>query len=209
MKINILAKKYLTQIKDSDIPINFYYYPLIKEFYLERLKAILALMGNERYKKILELGYGTGIFMPELSRRADELFGIDIKDNISLVSGILKENNVNASLAQGSILDLPYENGKFDCLVCVSVLEHIKELDKAVSEIRRVLNEKGTAYIGYPYKNASMDTFFRLAGYDPAELHPSSHSDIYSSIQKVFYIECQHIFRFVFPLYTVLKCRKI
>jgi len=33
---------------------------------------------KSRRARILEIGYGSGVFMPELSARCDELYGVDV-----------------------------------------------------------------------------------------------------------------------------------
>jgi 2-polyprenyl-6-hydroxyphenyl methylase/3-demethylubiquinone-9 3-methyltransferase len=38
---------------------------------------------------------------------------------------------------------LPFGNGVYDIVVCVDVLEHVKDLNRVIAEIRRVLNPHG------------------------------------------------------------------
>ncbi len=49
------------------------------------------------------------------------------------------------------VRDLRYKDGSFDCVVCVSVLEHVFEIEKAISEIYRVLRKGGVAIINTPF----------------------------------------------------------
>ena len=68
--------------------------------------------------------------------------------------------------------------------MCVSVLEHLTELDPALDELRRVLRPGGVAVLGYPTRNPLTDAFFRLVGYNPREIHPSSHADILAAAER-------------------------
>jgi SAM-dependent methyltransferase len=97
---------------------------------------------------------------------------------------MLRTLGVDAQLVVASLYELPFADGEFDALVCLSVLEHMTELEGALSELRRVLRTGGIAVLGFPVRNPITDTFFRLAGYKPRELHPSSHRDILGAARR-------------------------
>ncbi len=208
MRISIPDKQLLSRIKDSDVPVPFYYRPGIRYFYLKRLGMVLDLMGKANFDRLIEVGYGTGVFFTELARRTRELHGTDIKDNTAAVTDMFRESGIDVRLTTGSILGLPYGNGMFDGLVCISVLEHIKDLPAAVGELARVVSGDGTLYIGFPAKNRWMNAFFRAAGFDPDEIHPSSHGQILAELRRQMDIEETKAFSFIFPLYYVCRCRK-
>lgn len=48
------------------------------------------------------------------------------------------------------IMDLPFEDGKFDIIYCSHVLEHIDDDRKAMAQLRRVLSRNGRAIIMVP-----------------------------------------------------------
>lgn len=56
----------------------------------------------------------------------------------------------NAELVYGSVLDLPFGNEIFDMALCIEVIEHIDDDEKAVSEICRVLKRGGVALFTTP-----------------------------------------------------------
>ncbi len=91
---------------------------------------------------------------------------------------------VRAILRQASLFEIPFEAEEFDCLICVSVLEHINELGAAFDEFARVLRPGGVAVIGFPVRNPVTDALFRAMGYRPREMHPSSHADILAAAQR-------------------------
>ena len=49
------------------------------------------------------------------------------------------------------VRNLKYKDGSFDYVVCISVLEHVFDTKKAISEIRRVLKKGGVAVINTPF----------------------------------------------------------
>jgi SAM-dependent methyltransferase len=154
-----------------------YYYGLTAPLYRGRLSVAARLLGAG-YRSLLDVGYGSGIFFPELARRAERLVGVEVHGDEARVGDALRKLGVDAELRPGSILDLPAGDGETDALVCLSVLEHLRELGSALRELRRVLARGGVAVLGFPVRQPLTDAFFRVFGFDPRELHPSSHTDI-------------------------------
>lgn len=168
---------------DADDPVDYYYKPLTGWLYKARLALAVELLRPGRYESILEVGYGAGIFLPELARHADRLAGIDIHPESARVAAMLERLGVEADLREGTLFELPWEDGTFDGLVCLSVLEHLTELEAALNEFRRVLRPGAAAVLGFPTRNPFTDGFFRLVGYDPRAIHPSSHADILAAVE--------------------------
>ncbi len=168
---------------DHDDPIDYYYKPLTGYVYRKRLTMTAALLGPTKYPCLLEIGYGSGILLPELARHTERLTAIDIHSNRELVATMLKRLGVEADLRQADLYQMPFENGSFDALFCLSVLEHLTELDRALAEFARVTNPGATLVFGFPVRNMVTDAFFRAVGYDPRKLHPSGHRDIERAIR--------------------------
>ncbi|HBP39519.1 MAG: hypothetical protein UR11_C0002G0247 [Candidatus Woesebacteria bacterium GW2011_GWC1_30_29] len=49
------------------------------------------------------------------------------------------------------ITSLPFKDNSLDLVICQYVLEHVKDIKKAVSEINRVLTPNGLVYISMPF----------------------------------------------------------
>ena len=196
---------------DED-PIFFHYFPLVSIVYRKRLENTLSLLGDKNYDDLLEIGYGSGLLLPELKRRCRRLCAVDIHKEMELVYKMLEKEGVRAKLISGSILDLPYENESFSAVVSVSVLEHIHDLDPAISEIHRVLKRGGIAALSFPVKNKITDLFYRLAGYEASAIHPSGHREIENSVKKKLKIKDKRIFPAIknpdYGLYMTLRCEK-
>ena len=185
MRLYIPPRQHMQKTSNEDA-ITFYYWPGIRYLYLKRLANTLELLGEGPYHKLLEIGYGSGIALPELSQRCQQLYGVDIHKNVSMVEKSMKKEKIQAILSVGNILCLDFEDAFFDAVVSVSVLEHIQNLDKAVGEIHRVLKQGGQAVLSFPVRNIITDTFFRMVGFKPREIHPSSHQDILSAVSQYF-----------------------
>lgn len=174
-----------------DDPIDYYYRPLTGRLYRARLRLASDLLGDGPFDALVEVGYGSGVFLPELARRARRLVGLEIHDEADRVGAMLDALGADAELRQGSLFDMPFETGEFDALVCLSVLEHVRDLDGALDEIRRVLAPGGVAVLGFPVRNVFTDSFFRLVGYDPRDIHPSSHADILAAVRRHSRVELE------------------
>lgn len=197
----------------EDDPLPYYYNSLTGFFYLKRLRLACDALGSRSYDAVLEIGYGSGIFLPELVKRTEFLVGVDIHNKANIVYEMLhREKIINTILIQSGIFSLCFKDSSFDGIVCMSVLEHLAptQLCLALAEINRVATDDATIVLGFPVRNIAMDTFFRIVGYRPKEIHPSDHRSILNIIQQTF----SRVEIFPFPsrvpldmaLYLVCKC---
>jgi SAM-dependent methyltransferase len=85
----------------------------------------------------LDVGCGTGSFLPVLARYADRVVGID-----PLGGG-------REGIITGEAELLPFEQGSFDLVVALDVLEHVDDR-AAVDELARVLQPGGWAVVTVP-----------------------------------------------------------
>jgi 2-polyprenyl-3-methyl-5-hydroxy-6-metoxy-1,4-benzoquinol methylase len=209
----LLPSRSIVPKTDAEDPVDYYYRPLTGRIYRARLRLAADLLGEDSYASLLEVGYGSGIFLPELARRCDRLAGIDIHPESAKVDEMLSRFGLTVDLREGSLFEMPFADGEFDALVCLSVLEHVTELEAALSEFRRVLRPGGIAVLGFPVRNLVTDAFFRALGYRPREIHPSGHRDILSAVRthRGFVIEQEARFPRVAPLdlagYAGCRCR--
>jgi SAM-dependent methyltransferase len=206
----ILPDRSLLQVSSPGDPVDYYYHWLYGVVYRRRLRMILELLGPGPVDRLLEIGYGSGILLPELSRRAKSLDAVDRHEQVAGVSIMLEAMSVKATLRSGDVLSLPYPDGAFQAVVCVSVLEHLAELDGACAEIERVLSPEGIAVIGFPVANLLTSGLFRWLGYRAREIHPSSHGEILRALRRRFQIRrLLHLPRALpvsFGLYVACQC---
>jgi ubiquinone/menaquinone biosynthesis C-methylase UbiE len=130
---------------------------------IQRLRYSLALnLLPERSGRLLEIGFGSGIFMPALHDRADRLYGIDVHDKVGHVRKILQSEGVRAELLTAAAEALPFETGAFDSIVVISTLEFLSDVDASCSEMHRVLNSAGTCVIITPGQSPVLDAGLKL-----------------------------------------------
>jgi SAM-dependent methyltransferase len=135
-----------------------------------RLRCVASVLATApRAARLLEVGYGSGIFMPELSRRADTRFGADVHDAGAAVRTKLAAHGAPAELLRASAGALPYGTGAFDTVVTVSTLEFVPDVDAAVAELVRVTARDGRLVIVTPGQSALLDLGLRVLSGERAE----------------------------------------
>lgn len=211
MKLTLPKRENLIKTSWED-SLDLYYTPLIRIVYLHRFKMAVDLLEGKKYANLLDLGFGCGIFLKELARYADRLYGIDTHENTDGVRQMAAKEGFLADLRQGNIYAVPFAENQFDCVVSMSVLEHLTDLDRALSEIRRIAKKDADIILGFPVKNAFTDAFFKALGYSAKEIHPSDHREIIRAIKRHFKVVKVNKYPNGIPaacgLYWVVKSKK-
>lgn len=186
MKLRLLNISKMVEVDPEEDPLKYYKIPVLNYFYFRRLKIAIKLLGNCKFDKLLDLGYGSGILFPELSTRCNKLYGLDKHGKSQLVSKILTREKIIANLYDGNITDLPFDNELFDCVICLSVLDHIKQISKVASEIYRVIKSQGILIIGLVAQNLITHIGFLLIRAKTNIYHVSTNFEIIREFKKKF-----------------------
>ncbi len=196
-----------------DDPLDYYYRTGMGWAFRRRLEMGLDLLGHGRYESLLDVGYGSGIFLPELARRASTLVGVDVHQRGSWVREMMQQEGAFSSLVTGNILKLPFRTETFDAVVCMSVLEHILPIDSVIHELFRILRPGGVLVIGVPRTGRIMNLLFRLIGAGHIEDdHVGDARTILSALSRRLDVEETLTFPGWMPpasaLYTACRARK-
>lgn len=152
----------LNRTNDVDYYYWNYKFP-IKYVQLYRFKTIAQLLGNKLYHRLLEVGTGSGIFLPELARHCKKLYAFDIHPYIDNIENLLTQYNVkDFELKSQSIQQTDYPDNYFDAIVAVSVLEFVDDLQASISEIKRILKKDGVFITICPMNNKFLDAILSL-----------------------------------------------
>ncbi len=103
--------------------------------------------------RILDIGCGPGVFTEELLDKAGEVYGIDISEAMvetakRRIEGQGIENRVHFS--KGDIEALDLQDGFFDAVICIGVLEYLRDDNLALKELFRVLKKGGELVVSVP-----------------------------------------------------------
>lgn len=194
-------------------PIRFYYLPLVGKLYRKRVELCLSELKNGR--RILEVGFGSGVTFLNLMGRFEEIWGIDSDADCQEVKHCLGGMVPSLNLKNGSILATGYPDAFFDSVLLISILEHLRppDLDTCFQEIRRILKPGGQLVYGVPVERPLMVFAFIILGYDIRKLHFSTEKKIFQEASRYFTQErVRHI---PFPgkilgnMYEVVQFRKL
>jgi len=106
-----------------------------------------------RGRRVLEVSFGTGYLMAHYAGQFD-VYGIELNARmLSVATKSIRHARLSAHLQQGTVEDLPYENGIFDTVVNTMAFSGYPNGTKAMAEMRRVLMPGGRLVlidINYP-----------------------------------------------------------
>ncbi len=178
-------------IKTSEVDkAEWNFRPLLGMIQRLRFKLILSLLPNRRIGRLLELGYGSGVFLPALAGRCDELYGIDTHQAAASVSRALDRHHVAAKLFSGSGVALPFGDGSFDCIVAVSCLEYMDPFEQAAAEIARVLKPDGSLVFVTPGNSPLLDTaHYLLTGCRAQDHYGQRRDTLVPTLLKTMLVE--------------------
>lgn len=109
---------------------------------------ILKKVPSVKDARILDLGCGTGAFLPDLVKRHDFVVGMDL--SLDMLRKITLEGDALKGLVSADGLRLPFASGAFDMVVCRSSLHHVRKLKEALDEISRILKKEGVLVLSEP-----------------------------------------------------------
>lgn len=91
-------------------------------------------------KRALEVGMGAGALAQRMrDELGTEVVAVDISQRMV---DLTRLRDIEAQV--GDVQELPYGNAEFDCVVAGWVLYHVANVDRAISECARVLQNGGT-----------------------------------------------------------------
>ena len=158
--------------------------------------------------KVLDVGCSDGYFLNALLlKKMVKAYGVDASSH---AINAAREHNKEFEFKEGFVEYLPYDNDSFDVVVCSEVLEHVYDVDKSVSELKRVCKPGGKLFITTPIMMNLLDPLhIRFFDYYKTgdnveglwELFSKYFTDfkIYTSYkninekngERIFYIKCK------------------
>ncbi|MFH0836628.1 MAG: methyltransferase domain-containing protein [Candidatus Aenigmatarchaeota archaeon] len=100
---------------------------------------------------LLDVGCGIGTWMIPFIKNGFECIGIDISPKvIEFAKKYAKKHKTELKLKTANMLELPFDDDKFDYVISVAAIHHLdsrKKRVKALSEMKRVLKPDGKMFI--------------------------------------------------------------
>jgi len=150
MKNNQYAWGYIpTKNSLKDLLSKFVGYP----HPLGRVAAkIVRRYANFKSEHTLDIGCDAGVYTIEFLRRGvKKISGIDINvSSIKIAKDNLKKVNLHADLTQSDAQALHFKDNTFDQVICLMIMEHVKNPTALLNEISRVLKPGGQLVLSVP-----------------------------------------------------------
>jgi len=139
--------------------------------------AQLELASTDR---VLEIGFGGGVTLPQLLEHAAFVAGVDPSPDVvarahahfakAVASG-------QADFREGVVESLPFDNASFDKVCSVNTIYFWPSLDRGFGELHRVLAPRGRLAVGFTPKSR-MDAF----GFPSDIFTPRAPKDVVASV---------------------------
>lgn len=142
-----------------------------------KLEKLLSHLEIESGAKVLDVGTGTGVFVPYLTRKIGEqgkLVCLDFAEKMLAISQT-KQFQGNISYLCADIADSGLPDDTFDAVVCYSVFPHFEDKPRVLSEIYRVLRPGGCLYIAHTSGRQAINEIHRELPEVSGHLLPESN----------------------------------
>lgn len=110
-------------------------------------KKVVKMVGASNPKVILDIATGTGDLVIMMSAlHPDRIVGLDISEGMLEVGKekVAKKKLDNVEMVVGDSENMPFEDNTFDAITVSFGVRNFANLDKGLTEIRRVLKPNGT-----------------------------------------------------------------
>lgn len=146
--------KYNASIEEGDLEARFnriINLPIAQSDNKQRVQRILNFLKNQSFDPmsvdVLDVGSGTGVFLHELSKYIQNIYGVD-PDPASV--SLMRKKIGSISAWNGTLIDIP-RTSHFDLITFNKVLEHVNEPIKMLVDAKLYLKPSGFIYIELPF----------------------------------------------------------
>lgn len=118
--------------------------PSVESYYL------IDRWQKQRKKDFLDLGCGLGRHTIQFAKAGFNTAGFDLsEESIRRTAEYAKAEKLDIALKVGDMLELPYPDASFDCILCRNVISHTDTagMRQIVEELKRVLRPEGECYL--------------------------------------------------------------
>jgi len=110
---------------------------------VEEIDAVMILAALGETGSVLEVGCGMGTLAIKLAQAGFQVSGIDVsKLALQYADEQAAQLGVQINWQEGFAENIPFPDKTFDYLTCCHTLEHVKDLDQAAAELKRVARKK-------------------------------------------------------------------
>lgn len=119
--------------------------------------------GSDLSGKALEVGPGSGIYLPVLASQFREVVAADIEEAYLKYATTLVRHYPNIEVMIDDITASSLSTHSFDLVLCTEVVEHIHESRRAIAEMHRLLKPGGALILSTPQRYSPLELAARIA----------------------------------------------
>jgi len=154
-----------------------------EETELERMKRLQSVLGFKfnDFQKHFIFGAGTGGLAVALNKKYGvAVSGIEpCSKEFEIIQEKLKEKGIIALFKKEYGENLSFDSNQFDVVHCFTVLEHVKDVKKCLSEMIRIIKPGGSIYINTPNYASFEERHYKLRVPFPLAYTPRILSYLY------------------------------
>jgi len=152
------------KIRKTEIELSKIYHPVWNSFTKDQFKDAVTLFGGRlkangfdlewfKGKKCIDAGCGSGRYVQAmLDLGAEEVVGVDL-DTAAAKKMI---DDKRATVMDGDIRKIPYDDGYFDFICCNGVVHHTEDPENIIAELKRLLKKDGKLFL-YVFDKVTLD----------------------------------------------------
>jgi SAM-dependent methyltransferase len=129
-----------------------------RDWVLERIRQ-----AGENSNRALEVGPGSGIYLPALVNVAEEVTAADIEEAYLGQARQLAQQYASLNCVMDDITNTRLETGAYDFILCTEVIEHIQNSPAALAGLARLLAPSGTLVLTTPQRYSPLELCAKVA----------------------------------------------
>jgi len=128
-----------------------------------KLKELVSIFKIKKGAKVLDIGCGTGVLLPYLSKNVGEngrVFALDFCWEM-IKKAKRKKIAKNVFYINADTNDLPLAGDSFDYIICFATFPHLDKKLKSLKEMQRVLKPRGKVFISHLASRNEINAFHK------------------------------------------------
>jgi len=129
----------------------------------EMIEGLLRQVAQAGVTRAMEVGPGSGLYLPLLAQLAGEVFATDIEPSFLDRARERLAGNDRARFVVDDITRTELPEASFDLILCTEVLEHIADWRAALTSMAKLLTPGGTLVLSTPQPRSPLELMGKVA----------------------------------------------